>query len=32
LEGGGYLSLSMTGGYPSPTQKNEEGAPYPPLF
>jgi len=25
--GGGYPSLCMTGGYPSPTQKKEEGAP-----
>ena len=30
--GGGYPSLSMTGGYPSPAQKKEEGAPPPRSF
>ena len=31
-KGGGYPSLSRTGGDPSTAQKNEEGGPYPPLF
>jgi len=32
VKGGGGLSLSISGGYPSPAPKKEEGTPSPPVI